>query len=138
MHEAAKEDFLKFSRAIIKDLIMLFGVLNSLCHLSLRKHLESELEYKAIIDNDKFIVTVLYHLIKKVCSRSTSVITDNIVRSTLEVLFNFLLNQSEDHKSLPKYAESSDHRFKVLKASGFTFTPPEIYDNYLVELRNRK
>ena len=34
--------------------------------------------------------------------------------------------------------ESFHHRFEVLKASGFTFAIPEIYDNYLVELRIRK
>ena len=35
LHEAAKEDYLKYSRLIRKDLVTLFGVLRSLYHASL-------------------------------------------------------------------------------------------------------
>ena len=137
LHEAAKEDYLKFSRTIRKDLVTLFGVLKSLCHVSLRRRLESELEHKAMIQDDACDVTVLHHLIRKACSGSTSVVVDDVVGSTLEALFNFLLNRGEDHESLPKHMEASDHRFEVLKTRGFTFDIPESRDNYLVELRSR-
>ena len=36
LYEAAKEDYLKFSRAIRKDLVILFRILKSLYHMSLR------------------------------------------------------------------------------------------------------
>ena len=49
LYEAAKEDYLKFSRAIRKDLVTLFGVLKSLCHVSLWRRLELELEYKMMV-----------------------------------------------------------------------------------------
>ena len=77
-------------------------------------------------------------MIKKVWSGSTSVIVDDIVDNILEALFNYLCNQDEDHKSLLKFMESSDHKFEVLKVIGFTFTIEEICESYLMELRNQK
>ena len=138
MYEAAKEDYLKFNRVIRKDLVTLFDILRSLYHVSLRRHLELELEYKMIVKDDEYDVTMLYNLIRKVCSGSTSVVVEDVVGSVLEALCNFLLNHREDHESLPKYIEASDHKFEVLKAAGFTFATPKIRDSYMMELRNRK
>ena len=93
MCEAAKDDYLKFSRVIRKDLVTLFRVLRSLCHASLRRRLESELEYKMMVLQDEYDITILYKLIRKIYSGSTSIVVDNIVGTVLEVLYNYLLNR---------------------------------------------
>ena len=97
LHEAAKDDYLKFSRAISKDLVTLFSMFRSLCHVSLRRCLKSELEYKMIAQQNKYDITILYKLIRKVCSGLISVVTDDIVSTVLEALHNYLLNCREDH-----------------------------------------
>ena len=86
MYEAAKEDYLKFSRVVWKDLVTLFSILRSLCNVSLRRCLESELEYKMMIKNDYYDVTTLYNLIRKVCSGSASVVVEDVVGLMLEAL----------------------------------------------------
>ena len=92
----------------------------------MRRHLESELEYKIIIKNDEYDVTTLYNLIRKVCSGLISVVIEDVVESILEALYNFLLNRGDDYDSLLKYMEASNYKFKVLKAARFTFATPEI------------
>ena len=81
---------------------------------------------------------MLCNLIHKICSSSISVIADDMVGTILEALHNYLLNRGEDHDSLPKFMESSDHKFEVLKSTGFTFATDLIRDSYLTELRDRK
>jgi len=121
-----KEDYLKFSHLVRKDLVTLFEVLKSLCYISLRRCLETELEYKMIIEDNQHDVTVLCNLIRKVCSGSISVIIDDIIGTILEALYNYLLNRAKDHELLPKYLEASDHKFEILKSTRFTFATPEI------------
>ena len=77
----------------------------------------------------------MYYLIRKLCSRSISVITDNIVGNILEVLFNYLYNHRENSKSLLKFIEYLDHKLKVLKTIGFKFV---ICKSYTINLRNKK
>ena len=76
----------------------------------------------------------LCNLIRKVYSGSILVAVDDIVGKILEALYNFLLNCREDYVSLPKYMELSDHKFKVLKATGFAFAATKIRDSYITEL----
>ena len=97
-----------------------------------------ELEYKMMVQNDRCDVAILCNLIRKVCSGLTLVVVDDVVEMVLEALHNFLLNRGDNHDSLPKYVESSDHKFQVLKATGFGFFAPGIYDSCITELRNRK
>ena len=69
---------------IQKDLVTLFGVMKSLYYVSLRRHLESKLEYKMIVQNDDCDITVLHNLIRKAYSVSTLVIASNIAGTILE------------------------------------------------------
>ena len=87
-----------------------------------------------IVEDDMHNVTILHNLIRKVCSGSTSVVVDDVVGTVLKVLCNFLLNHEDNNDSLPKYMESSDYKFEVLKAAGFSFTTTTIRDSYNTEL----
>ena len=83
-------------------------------------------------------MAILYNLIQKICSSSTSVVVDDTVGTTLEDLCNYLLNCEEDYNLLFKFIELLDDTFEVLKSAGFSFITTEICKNYLVKLRNRK
>ena len=91
-----------------------------------------------MVETDQCDVIILRNLIQKVCSGSAAVVVDDVLGTILEALCNFLLNHGDDHDSLPKYLEASDHKFEVLQSTGFSFTTSEIRDNYLVGLRNRR
>ena len=87
-----------------------------------------------IVEDDMHNVTILHNLIRKVCSGSTSVVVDDVVGTVLEKLCNFLLNRGNDHDSLPKYIELSDHKFEILKAAGFAFAATTISNIHITKL----
>lgn len=114
-----------------------YGVLYSLCHLTLKNRLEVEAEYKAMVTKQRFSAMILHKLIQKICNGSTAVVVEDIISSMLEGLCNFMLVKWEDYATLPKYLEASEHKYQVLKETGFELALGMIRNSYIEELSSR-
>ena len=78
----------------------------------------------------------LHNLVKKICNDSTYVVVDDVVGNMLESLHSVFLIRGDDHTSLPKCLEVSQHRFEVLEESGFNMVSPIFRDACMDDLNN--
>ena len=67
--EQAKNDFRKLRFNIGRYLSLVCSILYLLYHKSLRSRLKIEIEYWNMINQNKFDMTVLHKLIRKICNR---------------------------------------------------------------------
>ena len=67
-YQETKEDYQKFSCIIRKNLAAVYGILETLCHISLRSRLKVELEYQKMMKDNLFSAITLCKLICKICN----------------------------------------------------------------------
>jgi len=109
----------------------------SMCHDSVRGRLSAEVDYQSIISQRRYNSMMLYRFIQRICNGSTSVIGEDVIGNMMESLYNFLMVRGEDYESVPKYFEVVNHRYTILKESGFDLATDSLRDTLIVELSNR-
>jgi len=117
-YEVVRDDYNKFSRVIRKDLLAVYGVMLSMCYISVVNYLETKDNYQKMNKSKRFNTMTLYSLIKKIYNGSTLVIVEDMIDNVLEVLYNFVLIRREEYDSLAKYLEASEHQFSLLQQVG--------------------
>jgi len=137
LYKQAKDDFRKFSWDIRRDLSFVYGILYSLCHVSLRNKLEVDSGYQKMVSTKRFNAIVLYQRMRKICNGSTSVVGEDVLGNLMESLYNFLLIKGDDHESLWHYRETLAHRYSILKESGFDLATDNLRDECMDELLSR-
>ena len=83
----------------------------SMCHISATNRSETEEDYQAMISSKIFNAMKFHGLIRKICNGYDSVIAVDVVGKMIEALRNFALIRGEEHDSLHKHLETSEHRF---------------------------
>ena len=81
---------------------------------------------------------VLYKLIEKLCNRSKAIVDGDIMGNLIESLYNFLLIGDDNYDCLVDYHEASEHRYRVLKNTGFDFVEDSLRNAYITELLSHK
>lgn len=127
-YEVVRDDYNKFSRVIRKDLLVVYGVMLSMCYISVVNYLETEDNYQKMNESKRFNAMTLYSLIKKIYNGSTLVIVEDMIDNVLEVLYNFVLIRGEEYDSLAKYLEASEHRFSLLQQVGLDLATETLWD----------
>ena len=79
----------------------------------------------------------LYKSVKKLCNRSATVMTDDVLGNMVEVVYNLLLIKGDEYQTLSKYLEATKQCLEVLKGSGFNMATNTLRDLYMGELASR-
>jgi len=136
-YKAAKEDYRKFSFDIRRDLSMVYETMYSMCHESVRGRLVADVDYHLMVSKRRYNSMTLYKLIRKICNGSMSVVSGDVLGNLMESLYTLLMVRGEDYESFPKYFEVVNHRYNILKESGFDLATDNLRDTLMVELSNR-
>ena len=84
-----------------------YGILETLCHISLRSRLEAETEYQRMMKNNLLNTIILRKLIQKICNGSTCIIVEDVIGNAMECMYAVMLLKGDDFDSLPKYLEAA-------------------------------
>ena len=76
-------------------------------------------------------------LVKKNCNGSASVVANDVIGNLMESLYNYMLIKGDDYQTLPKYLEATEHRYEVLKETGFSLASESLRDAYMEEEQRR-
>ena len=131
--EETKEDYQKFSRIIRKDLAAVCGILDSMCHISLRSRLEAEPKYQKMISNNLFSTITLFKLVRKICNESTFVLVEDVIGNAVEAMHSVMILRGEDYPYLPKYLEAATQKHKCFLQARCRFATEQLRDAYLEE-----
>ena len=106
-YQETKEDYQKFSHIIRKDLVVVYGILETLCYISLRSWLEAEPEYERMMKDNLFNTITLHKLVQKICNGSTCIIVEDVIGNTMECMYAVMLLKGDDFDSLLMHLEAA-------------------------------
>ena len=79
------------------DLLAVYSVLYSHCHISLRNYIENEPEYQVMKIKKRFDTINLFKLVNKNCNDLMTVVTSENVGNLIEALYNYMQVRVEDY-----------------------------------------
>jgi len=119
--KTAKENHNKITMSIRQKLSTVHALLFSLCEVSLRSRLEVEADCQSMVKDRMHCSLKVCGLARKISNGSTNVVVEDVIGSMVESACSMMIIRGDEHESLPKHLEATEHRHQVAKNASLTW-----------------